>query len=105
MLLRSLAARLGSGELDPVAYMRDVLDRLAADPFNLVVTLDAERALAEAAHPRPGPLSGVPIGIKDLIDVAGLPTRCGSNKFSATCSSTRASSPMLAAISACASRR
>jgi aspartyl-tRNA(Asn)/glutamyl-tRNA(Gln) amidotransferase subunit A len=78
-VLRSLAARLAAGDVDPVAHVRHVLDRLAADPFNVVVTLDAERALVEAANPRPGPLSGVPIGVKDLIDVAGLPTRCGSN--------------------------
>ncbi|MGI5126874.1 amidase [Pseudonocardia sp. CA-107938] len=77
-MLRALAARLASGELDPVAHVRDVLERLAADPFNSVVALDAERALAEAADPRPGPLSGVAVGVKDLIDVAGLPTRCGS---------------------------
>ncbi|SHK44466.1 aspartyl-tRNA(Asn)/glutamyl-tRNA(Gln) amidotransferase subunit A [Pseudonocardia thermophila] len=77
-MLRSLAARLASGELDPVAHVQEVLERLAADPFNAVVALDADRALAEAARPRPGPLSGVPVGVKDLIDVAGLPTRCGS---------------------------
>ncbi|MGB9280564.1 MAG: amidase [Pseudonocardiaceae bacterium] len=28
--------------------------------------------------PRAGPLSGMPVGVKDLIDVAGVPTRCGS---------------------------
>lgn len=27
---------------------------------------------------RGGPLAGVPLGVKDIIDVAGLPTRCGS---------------------------
>ena len=98
-MLRSLAARLASGELDPVAHMRDVLDRLAADPFNLVVTLDAERALAEAAHPRPGPLSGVPVGVKDLIDVAGLPTRCGSNVLADAAPAT-ADAPVVAMLRA-----
>lgn len=77
--LRALAAALAAGEIDPVAHVRDVLARLAADPLNAVITLDAERALAAAARPRPGPLAGVPIGIKDIIDVAGLPTRCGSD--------------------------
>src|SRR5215208_4693003 len=38
-----------SGELSPTEHVGDVLDRLAADPYNLVVTLDAERALAQAA--------------------------------------------------------
>jgi aspartyl-tRNA(Asn)/glutamyl-tRNA(Gln) amidotransferase subunit A len=50
------------------------------------VALDAERARADARHidalrklgVKLGPLAGAPIGIKDLIDVAGLPTRAGS---------------------------
>ena len=32
----------------------------------------------DAAH-FPHPLHGVPIGVKDIIDVAGMPTRCGSD--------------------------
>ena len=76
-----------SGELSPTEHVRDALDRLAADPYNLVVTLDAERALAQAAALTEelaqgrwrGPLHGVALGVKDLFDVAGLPTRCGSN--------------------------
>jgi aspartyl-tRNA(Asn)/glutamyl-tRNA(Gln) amidotransferase subunit A len=75
-----------SGELSPSEHVAGVLEKLAADPFNTVVTLDAERALAEAAALTDelaagrwrGPLHGVALGVKDLIDVAGLPTRCGS---------------------------
>ena len=31
-----------------------------------------------AAGPPHGPLHGIPIGVKDIIDVAGMPTGCGS---------------------------
>ena len=43
--------------------------------------LDQARKLdAELAADRPrGPLHGIPIGIKDIIDVAGFPTTAGSN--------------------------
>lgn len=51
------------------------------------VAVDEEGALAEAkrveaavaAGGERGPLFGIPVGIKDIIDVAGFPTRCGSS--------------------------
>ncbi len=85
--LITLAAAFRAGDLSPAEHVADVLDRLAADPYNTVITLDAERAIDRARHLTQesaaghwrGPLHGIAVGVKDLIDVAGLPTRCGSN--------------------------
>ena len=85
--LRSLGMAIRSGELSPTEHVADALDRLAADELNAVVTLDRDGALAAAAALTEelaagrwrGPLHGVALGVKDLIDVAGLPTRCGSD--------------------------
>ncbi len=86
MRLTDIAGLIARGELTPVQHVTEVLDRLSADTCNAVITLDADRALAtasalgdELAEGRSrGPLHGVAVGIKDMIDVAGLPTRCGS---------------------------
>ncbi len=74
--------------LTPVALVRDLLARIETlDPkLNAFIRLDAEAAMrsaeqatAELAAGRGrGPLHGVPVGIKDIIDVAGLPTTCHS---------------------------
>jgi Asp-tRNA(Asn)/Glu-tRNA(Gln) amidotransferase A subunit family amidase len=84
--LRELSMALRSRGLSVAEHVGDALDRLSADRFNTVITLDAERALARAqmldAELRRGewrgPLHGVAVGVKDLIDVAGLPTKAGS---------------------------
>jgi amidase len=76
-------ARLGSGTLTAEALMHACLDRAAerAD-VKAWIWLDAEQALAQArtadrAH-RPGLLAGLPIGVKDVIDTADMPTEHGS---------------------------
>jgi aspartyl-tRNA(Asn)/glutamyl-tRNA(Gln) amidotransferase subunit A len=81
---RAIAAR----ELSPVELTKALLARIEKlDPvLNVFIRLDANAALAaakaaeqEIATGRPrGPLHGVPVGIKDIIDVAGLPTTCHS---------------------------
>jgi aspartyl-tRNA(Asn)/glutamyl-tRNA(Gln) amidotransferase subunit A len=81
---RAVAAR----EISPVELVTALLDRIGRlDPkLNVFIRLDAEAAMnaakaaeAEIAVGRSrGPLHGVPVGIKDIIDVAGLPTTCHS---------------------------
>jgi len=84
--LRDLAASIKAKVLSPADLVKQYLDRIAvvqpiAEPWREV---DAERAMAVAAEREQqaargdilGPLHGIPIGIKDIIDVEGLPTRC-----------------------------
>jgi amidase len=63
----------------------DQIERLNPH-VNAICTLDAEGAAAAAARldaelasgAPPGPLAGLPVAVKDLVDVAGMPTTRGS---------------------------
>jgi amidase len=64
--------------------VRNCLDRIDAREGNVHAwaSVDRELALAQARKldrsPTRGPLHGVPIGVKDIIDTADLPTEMGS---------------------------
>ena len=62
-------------EWEPKVRAWVVLDRDGA--IQQARTLDSE---LKAGHDR-GPLHGIPIGIEDIIDVAGLPTACGAKRW------------------------
>ena len=86
MSLAALAARLRAGELSPREAVQSYLDRIEAlNPrVNAYIQVAGEQALAaaDAAERVPaaerGALWGVPMGIKDVVDVGGLNTTAGS---------------------------
>lgn len=74
------AALIASGELSSQELVESCLDRIAErdDAVNAWAHLDRDEAMAQAraadASPPSGPLHGIPVGLKDIIDVAGMPT-------------------------------
>src|SRR5207244_2081309 len=85
------AALVRSKKLSPVEYVDAVLKAIdRAQPklncFRVVMAEEArrdakaaEKAVSDGAPL--GPLHGVPVSIKDLVDVKGVPTRHGSAIF------------------------
>ena len=83
-----LAQEVRSGKRSAVSLTAHALERIEAlnPQVNAFVAVDAHRALEQAegidqiiaAGGDPGPLAGIPIGVKDLEDAAGLPTTHGS---------------------------
>ncbi|WP_204114017.1 amidase [Shimia biformata] len=84
---------LETGTLSAEALMVATLERIGeANPHvNAIVSLQDEATLIEAARaadrgPRGGLLHGLPMAVKDLEDVAGLPVSMGSPLFAGTVS-------------------
>lgn len=88
---RELAALIAKKEISPLELMEATLRRIeAVNPsLNAFCSVDPESALEEAKAmteaiaqgENPGPLAGVPMGVKDLEDVAGFVTSFGSVPF------------------------
>src|SRR5215212_8327999 len=77
-------ARLSRGDVSAEALVRSCLERIAAEEARIGAWafLDEELALEQARRidrmsPRPA-LGGLPIGVKDIVDTADMPTECGS---------------------------
>lgn len=78
-----------SGQIDPVGLTEELLTRIESSNPSLhtFITVARERALSDARASRErwlsgrtiGPLDGIPLAIKDNIDVAGLPCTGGSH--------------------------
>src|ERR1043165_3333822 len=78
-------------QISPVELTKACLDRIdRLNPtINAFITVMHDSALADARAAEAeinagnwrGPLHGIPIGLKDLIDTAGIKTTCGSALF------------------------
>jgi len=82
------ARQIAAKRLSPVELTRACLDRVHKldNQLHAFIRLTEERALAEAraaeraimADGPSGPLHGIPIGLKDIVDTKGIPTTCQS---------------------------
>ncbi|NHZ70152.1 MAG: hypothetical protein GWP18_00750 [Proteobacteria bacterium] len=84
-----IASQVRTGRLSAAAVIAEALEQaqLSQAELNTYTLIDEEGAMnralsidgAVAAGSDPGPLAGVPVGLKDLIDQAGLPNTRGSS--------------------------
>jgi Asp-tRNA(Asn)/Glu-tRNA(Gln) amidotransferase A subunit family amidase len=68
------------GKLRPEALMEAYLDRIAIWESRVLAFahFDATQVREATALVRPGPLQGIPIGVKDVLDTADMPSEYGS---------------------------
>lgn len=89
--LTEAAEQIRTRRLSPVELTQASLARIEKlnPALNAFITVTADLALEQARQAEReitagkwrGPLHGIPIALKDLLDVAGLPTTAGSNQY------------------------
>ncbi|HJR58406.1 MAG TPA: amidase [Vicinamibacterales bacterium] len=85
--IAELAPLVARGDVSPADLVRRCLARIEGRrELNAFITVMAESAFAEAERAADeissgryrGPLHGIPVSVKDLVDIAGTPTTSGS---------------------------
>jgi aspartyl-tRNA(Asn)/glutamyl-tRNA(Gln) amidotransferase subunit A len=89
--ISDLAQRVRRGEISPIEITRDFLERIEKrnPELNAFITVMTDSALAEAQAAEAeiargqwrGPLHGIPVALKDLIDTAGVRTTAASELY------------------------
>jgi 1-carboxybiuret hydrolase len=109
MTAAEIAAEILSGRARATDVLTACLGRIERlnPELNAFTTVTTERARARAAAldeaiaagARPGPLAGVPFAVKNLVDIAGLPTLAGS-KINRDDPPAKADAPVVARLEA-----
>lgn len=91
MSIYEISQQVRSGKISPVEITQHCLAQIEKlnPQLNAFITVTAESALAEARVAEAeiqqgrwrGPLHGIPLGLKDLVDTAGVLTTAGSAQF------------------------
>ena len=91
LTLTEAAQQIRNRELSPLELTRACLERIEQlnPTLNAFITVTAEMALEQARQAEGeimagrwrGPLHGIPIGLKDLLDTAGVLTTAASNQY------------------------
>jgi aspartyl-tRNA(Asn)/glutamyl-tRNA(Gln) amidotransferase subunit A len=76
----AIASSVADGQCSASQVIDDALARIGRRNglLNAFTAVTTERARARVAQTPKGPLAGVPFAVKNLIDIAGLPTLAGS---------------------------
>ena len=79
----TLLQQMQNGERTAVSIVTEHLERLEANHLrlNAAVHVFKDEALTEAENPRPGPLSGLPISVKETLALAGHSVTAGSKRM------------------------
>jgi len=75
---REACDAIRAGKLTASALLEACIDRISERDKAVQAWAFFDPALPRSAPPAEGPLSGLPVGVKDIIETADMPTACGS---------------------------